>query len=408
MENAGLITYREVALLLDPATAPLSVQKRVAEVVTHELAHQWFGNWVTMVWWDDLWLNEAFATWMAYKIVERLAPRLAGLARLRRGQGHRPPPGRAPLHPPHPRHGGQRRRGHRELRRHHLREGRRGPPDDRGLPRRGGIPLRHPRLHAQARAGERRRRRPVGRARPGLARPGGGAGQRVDSPERLPGGERHARRQPGASLAGALLLRARSRRLRDLARAAGSRLGRRPGATHPDVSPPGDDGRGRARDRGPGALARRERRLDRLLPRGVLGRAAGQRSASRSASFSRPSASACSPISGRWYGPVARASRTSSTWCSPSATRPTTPCSTSSWAGWLTSRRGSWTARTRSGSAGSWSGCSSPGCSRWAGIRWPARPTRTGSDARRSSGRWRAWRARSRCSPRQGRGWTVC
>ncbi|RYZ33150.1 MAG: M1 family peptidase, partial [Myxococcaceae bacterium] len=57
MENAGLITYREVALLLDPATAPLSVQKRVAEVVTHELAHQWFGNWVTMVWWDDLWLN---------------------------------------------------------------------------------------------------------------------------------------------------------------------------------------------------------------------------------------------------------------------------------------------------------------------------------------------------------------
>ena len=74
MENAGLITYREIALLLDPATAPLSVQKRVAEVVTHELAHQWFGNWVTMVWWDDLWLNEAFATWMAYKIVNDWRP----------------------------------------------------------------------------------------------------------------------------------------------------------------------------------------------------------------------------------------------------------------------------------------------------------------------------------------------
>jgi puromycin-sensitive aminopeptidase len=74
MENAGLITYREVALLLDGATAPLSVQKRVAEVVTHELAHQWFGNWVTMVWWDDLWLNEAFATWMAYKIVDAWRP----------------------------------------------------------------------------------------------------------------------------------------------------------------------------------------------------------------------------------------------------------------------------------------------------------------------------------------------
>ncbi len=74
MENAGLITYRELALLLDPVTAPLSIQKRVAEVVTHELAHQWFGNWVTMVWWDDLWLNEAFATWMAYKIVDRWRP----------------------------------------------------------------------------------------------------------------------------------------------------------------------------------------------------------------------------------------------------------------------------------------------------------------------------------------------
>ncbi|HVZ71838.1 MAG TPA: M1 family metallopeptidase [Polyangia bacterium] len=74
MENAGCITFREVALLLDEATAPLAVQKRVAEVITHELAHQWFGNLVTMVWWDDLWLNEAFATWMAYKIVDRWRP----------------------------------------------------------------------------------------------------------------------------------------------------------------------------------------------------------------------------------------------------------------------------------------------------------------------------------------------
>jgi puromycin-sensitive aminopeptidase len=74
MENAGLITYREVALLLDPATASLAQKKRVAEVVTHELAHQWFGNWVTMQWWDDLWLNEAFATWMAFKVVDAWNP----------------------------------------------------------------------------------------------------------------------------------------------------------------------------------------------------------------------------------------------------------------------------------------------------------------------------------------------
>jgi puromycin-sensitive aminopeptidase len=74
MENAGLVTYREVALLLDPGTASLAQKKRVAEVVTHELAHQWFGNWVTMTWWDDLWLNEAFATWMAFKIVDQWNP----------------------------------------------------------------------------------------------------------------------------------------------------------------------------------------------------------------------------------------------------------------------------------------------------------------------------------------------
>jgi puromycin-sensitive aminopeptidase len=74
MENAGCITYREVALLLDARTAPLPVQKRVAEVITHELSHQWFGNLVTMVWWDDLWLNEAFATWMAYKVVDWWKP----------------------------------------------------------------------------------------------------------------------------------------------------------------------------------------------------------------------------------------------------------------------------------------------------------------------------------------------
>ena len=74
MENSGCVTFREVALLLDDETAPLSQKKRVAEVVTHELAHQWFGNLVTMRWWDDLWLNEAFATWMAAKIVDQWRP----------------------------------------------------------------------------------------------------------------------------------------------------------------------------------------------------------------------------------------------------------------------------------------------------------------------------------------------
>ncbi|MFM2152856.1 MAG: hypothetical protein RL199_1291 [Pseudomonadota bacterium] len=74
MENSGCVTFREVLLLVDPAKAPLSVKKRAAEVITHELAHQWFGNLVTMQWWDDLWLNEAFATWMAYKVVDQWRP----------------------------------------------------------------------------------------------------------------------------------------------------------------------------------------------------------------------------------------------------------------------------------------------------------------------------------------------
>eukprot|EP00730_Choanoeca_flexa_P015746 TRINITY_DN7298_c0_g1_i2.p1 TRINITY_DN7298_c0_g1~~TRINITY_DN7298_c0_g1_i2.p1 ORF type:complete len:872 (+),score=286.73 TRINITY_DN7298_c0_g1_i2:3-2618(+) len=64
MENWGLVTYREVDLLVDPVTASASQRQRVCTVVTHELAHQWFGNLVTMAWWSGLWLNESFACFM--------------------------------------------------------------------------------------------------------------------------------------------------------------------------------------------------------------------------------------------------------------------------------------------------------------------------------------------------------
>lgn len=74
MENWGLVTYREAAILIDPDNTSLSVKQYVATVITHELAHQWFGDLVTMKWWDDLWLNESFANMMEYLSVDALQP----------------------------------------------------------------------------------------------------------------------------------------------------------------------------------------------------------------------------------------------------------------------------------------------------------------------------------------------
>lgn len=74
MENWGAITFRENALLYYENESSAVTKQRVAEVVAHEIVHQWFGNLVTMKWWDDLWLNESFATYMAYKAMDRFFP----------------------------------------------------------------------------------------------------------------------------------------------------------------------------------------------------------------------------------------------------------------------------------------------------------------------------------------------
>jgi aminopeptidase N/puromycin-sensitive aminopeptidase len=74
MENFGAITYRETAMLIDPKTASVGSKKEVALVIAHEMAHQWFGDLVTMQWWDNIWLNEGFATWMENKPVEAMHP----------------------------------------------------------------------------------------------------------------------------------------------------------------------------------------------------------------------------------------------------------------------------------------------------------------------------------------------
>jgi puromycin-sensitive aminopeptidase len=74
MENWGAITYRETALLYDPENSAATSRQRILEVVAHEMAHMWFGDLVTMAWWDDLWLNESFASWMGDKAVDHLYP----------------------------------------------------------------------------------------------------------------------------------------------------------------------------------------------------------------------------------------------------------------------------------------------------------------------------------------------
>ncbi len=74
MENVGLVTYRESLLLLDPDQASAGDRYWAAAVMAHEYAHMWFGNMVTLEWWDDIWLNEAFATWMGTKTLRNVLP----------------------------------------------------------------------------------------------------------------------------------------------------------------------------------------------------------------------------------------------------------------------------------------------------------------------------------------------
>ncbi|KAG7275826.1 hypothetical protein CRUP_016766 [Coryphaenoides rupestris] len=74
MENWGLVTYRETALLYDPSASSTGNKERVTSVVSHELAHMWFGNLVTLRWWNDLWLNEGFASYVSYLGVDHAEP----------------------------------------------------------------------------------------------------------------------------------------------------------------------------------------------------------------------------------------------------------------------------------------------------------------------------------------------
>ncbi|MBX9691386.1 MAG: ERAP1-like C-terminal domain-containing protein, partial [Cyanobacteria bacterium] len=88
MENLGAITFRENKLLVEESTASIISKEGVVSIIAHEMAHMWFGDVVTMKWWDDLWLNEAFATWMSVKAMEYYNPDWLPWERFLQGRSH--------------------------------------------------------------------------------------------------------------------------------------------------------------------------------------------------------------------------------------------------------------------------------------------------------------------------------
>ena len=167
MENAGAVTFLEDYVFRSRVT-DFSREAR-GETILHEMAHMWFGDLVTMRWWDDLWLNESFATWAGTAAQAEATRWTARVDHVRHGvEGVGVPAGPAAVdapdrrrHPGHP-------RGRGELRRHHLRQGRVRAEAARRVRRAGQLPGRRAPLLRRALVGQRDARRPAVRARGGL------------------------------------------------------------------------------------------------------------------------------------------------------------------------------------------------------------------------------------------------
>jgi aminopeptidase N len=166
MENWGGITFFESRLLFDPATSASDTRRGIFNIIAHEMAHQWFGDLVTMAWWDNIWLNEGFASWMQAKAAEALHPEWqtwlnsSGFKQAASHERRRPP-----HHSPDSVSDRQRIRGNDGVRFHHLCQRPGGHSDGGKLSRRRHLPGGHPLLHYGARLQQHHHRGFMGRTR---------------------------------------------------------------------------------------------------------------------------------------------------------------------------------------------------------------------------------------------------
>ncbi len=205
MENWGGITYYESRLLYDPEESSAATKQGIYSVVAHEIAHQWFGNLVTMAWWDNLWLNEGFASWMGSKCTAKFNPDWeVWLERdvaarsdppRRHSEGNGDGKRRALDHASDSTTGRDRSGSEQRLRRNHLQERPVVHSHAGEFPGRGSVPRRHPQIHRAPQILQHDHGRSLERARRSFQPAGGGNRGQLDRATRLSHRDGGARRR---------------------------------------------------------------------------------------------------------------------------------------------------------------------------------------------------------------------